>query len=312
MNCGMMMKKRYKAPFGKAPLAAALAALIWLIPSCSREVGRNGPGAVGGDGVFEAPSAMGGDNGDELEQYLRERDTEQVFDDFLGSILERAGLPAELGGRIKAAAAEGPAFILDLLSAMAGDPFLWRLVDKAHPLPSGYEPEDLTELADGAYRVSRPGLLLRQAAAEALEEMAAAARAEGLTLIASSAYRSFSYQEEVYARNVRESGRETADRESARPGYSQHQTGLVLDFGSIDDSFAETPAGRWLDRRAGDFGWSLSFPQGYEEVTGYRWESWHYRYVGRDLGYFIDTYFDGIQQYALQFLHAWTQAEESP
>ncbi|MDR3247555.1 MAG: D-alanyl-D-alanine carboxypeptidase family protein, partial [Treponema sp.] len=57
------------------------------------------------------------------------------------------------------------------------------------------------------------------------------------------------------------------------------------------------------------FGWSLSFPDGYESATGYRWESWHYRYVGEDLSAFIDTWFDGIQQYALQFIHAW---EDSP
>jgi D-alanyl-D-alanine carboxypeptidase len=79
----------------------------------------------------------------------------------------------------------------------------------------------------------------------------------------------------------------------------------VVDFAPIDDSFAGTAAGRWVLRNAGRFGWSLSFPDGYEEATGYRWESWHYRYVGRDLVYFIDTYFDGIQQYALQFIHAW-------
>jgi D-alanyl-D-alanine carboxypeptidase len=139
--------------------------------------------------------------------------------------------------------------------------------------------------------------------------MAAAAAAEGVILTVSSAYRSYAYQEEVYARNVRELGQEAADRESARPGHSQHQTGLVADFGSIDDSFAKTAAGRWILANAGRFGWSLSFPQGYEEVTGYRWESWHYRYVGRELAYFIDAYFSGIQQYALQFIRAWEQAE---
>jgi D-alanyl-D-alanine carboxypeptidase len=146
-------------------------------------------------------------------------------------------------------------------------------------------------------------------AAESLEEMAAAALTEGVTLTASSAYRSYAYQQEVYARNVRESGREIADRESARPGRSQHQTGLALDFGSIDDSFAGTSAGRWIAANAGRFGWSLSFPDGYEEVTGYRWESWHYRYVGRELAFFIETYFGGIQQYALRFIYEWERTE---
>jgi D-alanyl-D-alanine carboxypeptidase len=232
-------------------------------------------------------------------------DVEAAFKDQLGRILDKAEIPTELSRRILAAAAEGPFFILDLLSVLEGDPYQWILVDKGHPLPEDYEPGDLVELEGPSYLVNRPGLLLRRPAAEALAEMTAAARAEGLSLPASSAYRSYAYQAEVYARNVRESGQEAADRESARPGNSQHQLGLVVDFGSIDDSFADTPAGRWLRANAGRFGWSLSFPQGYEALTGYRWESWHYRYVGRDLAAFIDAYFDGIQQYALRFLHEW-------
>jgi D-alanyl-D-alanine carboxypeptidase len=150
--------------------------------------------------------------------------------------------------------------------------------------------------------------MLRRAAAEALEEMAVAAKADGVTLVASSSYRSYDYQVEVYGRVVREMGPEAADRESARPGHSQHQTGLVVDFGSIDDSFAETKAGRWIAANGSRFGWSISFPDGYEEVTGYRWESWHYRYVGRDLAAFIDTWFEGVQQYALQFIYEWEKA----
>ena len=147
--------------------------------------------------------------------------------------------------------------------------------------------------------------MLRREAAESLEVMAAAARFDGVTLIVSSAYRSYDYQEQVYNRIVREMGREAADRESARPGHSQHQTGLVVDFGSIDDSFALTAAGRWMAANAPRFGWSLSYPDGYEALTGYRWESWHYRYVGANLAGFIEHYFDGIQQYALRFLYEW-------
>ncbi|MDR1957396.1 MAG: M15 family metallopeptidase [Treponema sp.] len=235
-------------------------------------------------------------------------DTEVNFEGFLARILEEAEIPAELARNIQATAAEGPALLLDLLAALAGDPYLRVLVDKKHALPLGYAPDDLVELTGGFYQVSRRGLLLRRSAETALEEMAAAAQADGVILTVSSAYRSYSYQETVYARNVRESGQETADRESARPGYSQHQLGLVVDFGSIDDSFAETSAGRWIVAHASSFGWSLSFPQDYEAITGYRWESWHYRYVGRELTYFMDTYFNGIQQYALQFIYCWEKA----
>ena len=229
----------------------------------------------------------------------------------LSDAASRAELPGDMARAISETAAVNPAFILELLICLEGDPYLRKLVDKQHPLPAGYEPDDLVELGaarDGrsfSYTVSRAGLMLRKAAADSLEEMAAAARLDGVTLPASSAYRSYNYQEQVYNRIVREMGREAADRESARPGYSQHQTGFALDFGSIDDSFAGTDAGRWLTANASRFGWSLSFPDGYEHITGYRWESWHYRYVGVDLAAFIDNYFDGIQQYALRFIFEW-------
>jgi D-alanyl-D-alanine carboxypeptidase len=239
------------------------------------------------------------------DQLERQEPGPSAFWDQLERTLEAAEFPGELSRRVREAALEGPSFLLDLLAAMEGDPFLRLLVDKAHPLPEGYEPGDLTELAGGSYTVNREGLLLRRSAAEALETMAAAARAGGITLAVSSAYRSYHYQIEVYARNVRELGQAAADRESARPGYSQHQLGLVVDFGSITNDFAETRAGRWMEANAGRFGWSLSFPRGHEALTGYRWESWHYRYVGPELAAFINTYFDGIQQYALRFLHEW-------
>jgi D-alanyl-D-alanine carboxypeptidase len=209
-----------------------------------------------------------------------------------------------MGDRIRSA---GKAvFLPELEAAAAGDPFLSRLVDKQHALPDGYEPDDLVTLDNsGSYRVGRAGLRLRHPAAEALERMAEAARAEGITLTASSAYRSYDYQAEVYARNVRESGQKTADRESSRPGYSQHQLGLAVDFGSITDAFAQTAAGRWIAANGPKYGWVISFPDGYEQLTGYRWESWHYRYMGMPLAVFIEKWFDGIQQYALQFIHAW-------
>jgi D-alanyl-D-alanine carboxypeptidase len=135
--------------------------------------------------------------------------------------------------------------------------------------------------------------------------MAAAARAEGLTLTVSSAYRSYEYQIGSFDRWTRRLGLTEAERVSARPGRSQHQLGLVVDFGSITNEFAETSQGRWVKANAGRFGWSLSFPRGYEELTGYAWESWHYRYVGKELCAFIDRWFEGIQQHALRFIHEW-------
>ena len=227
----------------------------------------------------------------------------------LADILIKAEIPQDLINKINEVSSVSPAFYADLAVCLEENYHLRELVDKQHSLKQDaalpYVPEDIVPLASDSYRLGRSDLFLRKEAAEALNEMAKAAQAEGVTFTASSAYRSYDYQKEVYERNVRQMGREAADRESARPGVSQHQTGLVIDFGPIDDSFAKTPASRWLIDNASRFGWSLSFPDGYETVTGYRWESWHYRYVGKNLAAFIDNYFNGIQQYALCFLFEW-------
>ena len=240
------------------------------------------------------------------EQVAAEGAAEHVLNNFLADILADAGIPEHISVNILEKAVAGPAFIIDTLTVLQGDPYLRLLVDKKYALSSAYEPRDLVELtAGGSFTISRAGHRLREVAVVSLEEMAAAARVEGITLMASSAYRSYAYQLGVYERNVKQMGQEETDRVSARAGHSQHQLGLALDFGSIDDSFAQTAAGRWLKANASRFGWSLSYPQGYEEITGYRWESWHFRYVGKDLANYIDTYFTGIQQYALQFLYTW-------
>ena len=221
-----------------------------------------------------------------------------------------ASIPLEI---IDAINADKAAFLQELSSLLSGDSEnLLLLVDKAHFLPEGYAPPDLISLtaatAQGrSYTISRDGLSLRAPAERALEEMARAARADGVTLLASSTYRSYEYQVGVYRRNVEQMGQAAADRESARPGASQHQLGTVVDFGSITDEFAQTKAGRWLDENAHRFGWSLSFPQGYEDVTGYRWECWHYRYLGREALAFQRKWFCNVQQYMLEFVNAWRE-----
>ena len=232
-------------------------------------------------------------------------DREAFVEGFWRWIGSEADLPERLIRNIAASALESPAFVMELLIVLQQDPFTYRLVDKQHALPFDYEPDDLVPLVAGAYRLSRDGHMLRRIAAEALQEMAEAATADGIVLVVGSAYRSAARQAEIYAWQVRTFGQETAGRQSARPGHSQHQLGMVVDFSPIDDSFTQTPASLWLVRNASRFGWSLSYPENYEEITGYRWESWHYRYVGRDLAAFIDKYFDGIQQFALQFIHTW-------
>ena len=176
------------------------------------------------------------------------------------------------------------------------------LVDKKHPLPEGWEPSGLVRLADHPLRLGRSNLELRDIVMEDLLAMNKAAQADGVSLLVSSTYRSAAYQKTVYERNVRELGQAAADRESSRPRHSQHQLGTVIDFGSISDDFTGTKMQRWLEANAQKYGFSLSFPAGYEELTGYRHESWHFRYIGRPAARLCGRFFGGIQQIMLEFL----------
>jgi zinc D-Ala-D-Ala carboxypeptidase len=207
---------------------------------------------------------------------------------------------------VASAISDDPHRFLSMLESVLGEPAdLTILVDKDHPLPATYAPEDLIDLdaLSGELSLSRPGHRLRDEATEALREMSAAAARDGITLTVSSPYRSYEYQVVVYERWVNELGREAADRVSARPGTSQHQLGTAVDFGCICDEFAEHAAGRWLFDHAHRFGYSLSYPDGYEHVTGYSYEPWHYRYVGRAAAALEREFFTGIQQWLLEFLH---------
>ena len=123
---------------------------------------------------------------------------------------------------------------------------------------------------------------LRPEAAQAFREMAEAAREEGIALRSVSAYRSYSYQNALYSRYLTQYRQNTADTFSARPGHSEHQTGLALDINtaSTRDHFENTPAFAWLKEHCAQYGFILRYDQGKEDITGYRFEPWHYRYVG--------------------------------
>ena len=205
-------------------------------------------------------------------------------------------------------------FLADLRAVLDADTDnLLIRVDKTVLLDENFVPPSLVPLTAesaraGAYVINRNDLSLRADVEKALSHMAHAARDQGITLVVSSTYRSYAYQKRVYERNVAQMGKEAADRESARPGASQHQLGTVIDFGSITDEYAKTSAGKWLTANAGKYGWSLSFPDGYEFITGYRWECWHYRYVGPLAVRFQQKWFNDVQQYMIEFIHAWNAA----
>lgn len=118
------------------------------------------------------------------------------------------------------------------------------------------------------------------AAQAAFDQMAAAAAQEGLSLYISSGFRSYEYQAGLYQRYVQRDGQAAADTYSARPGHSEHQTGLAFDLNTIDDSFAATPEGQWVAQHCHEYGFLMRYPADKEDVTGYKYEPWHIRYLG--------------------------------
>lgn len=183
---------------------------------------------------------------------------------------------------------------------------LLYLIDKKHNVGSDYVPKDLMPVkGNDLWNVSRNDLSLRPEAYEALEELSRAALNDGIKLMVSSTYRSYQYQEGLFNRYVKQDGLELAERYSARPGTSQHQLGVAIDFGSITDDWGDTKMGKWVYTHAAEHGWSLSFPQGYEDVTGYMWECWHFRYIGKEACRFQKKWFGDIQQFMLEFIDAW-------
>jgi len=223
--------------------------------------------------------------------------------EFTLSSSELEAMTQSLPQGIRAGILASPQDFLRLVGNALDEPAIFfHLVDKRHPLAADYEPEDLVNLKAYPLSVSWGDILLRKAIMPAVLEMTGAAKKDGVALVFSSGYRSFEYQKYVYAREVETYGQETADRESARPGASQHQLGTAIDFGSITDAFDQTRAGRWLAAHAAEYGFSLSYPQGFEGVTGYRYESWHYRFITKPGALLQRKYFGDIQQYLLEFL----------
>ena len=157
------------------------------------------------------------------------------------------------------------------------------LVNKYHYLPNDYVPKNLTAIKE-EYAVS--GMKLVDYAKDAFEEMASAAKEEGYTIRAMSSYRSYDYQKNLYNRYVRQDGQQQADTYSARAGYSEHQTGLAVDIdnGKISyTDFENTKEFGWMQEHAHEYGFILRYPKSKVDVTGYQYESWHYRYVGKEI-----------------------------
>ena len=161
------------------------------------------------------------------------------------------------------------------------------LVNKYNYLTEDYVPENL-QTVDKKY--SSKTLQLVDYAKEAFEDLSEAASKENYTVLAMSSYRSYQYQYNLYNRYVSIDGVEAADTYSARPGYSEHQTGLAVDvYNGKEDftNFEKTKEYSWMQDNAYKFGFILRFPKDKVLETGYQYESWHYRYVGKEIAKYI-------------------------
>lgn len=110
---------------------------------------------------------------------------------------------------------------------------------------------------------------------------------DGLNIYLSSGFRSYETQDYIYNDYVARDGQELADTYSARPGHSEHQSGLAIDVNQIDDTFIGTPEAIWLEAHCWEYGFILRYPQSKQDITGYKYEPWHIRYVGTDMSYKI-------------------------
>lgn len=175
------------------------------------------------------------------------------------------------------------------------------LVNKYNYLDKDYVPNNLVILD----KYSKPGIKLNKEAYENFIEMASDAENNNLNLRIISAYRPYEYQEKLYNNYLKHDTKEKVDTYSARPGFSEHQTGLVIDIDNIKKDynyFHLTDEYAWMQNNSYKYGFILRYPLGKEKITGYKYESWHYRYVGKDIAKYIYDNNITFEEYYYQFI----------
>lgn len=191
------------------------------------------------------------------------------------------------------------------------------LVNRDYVLSADYVPDDLVK---PDVRASSSAVLMRREAARALEEMFAAAREKGLSLVAVSGYRSYMTQKNIFARKVSNVGKAKALLYVAPPGTSEHQLGLAMDLGtvksqSLNASFGSTREGQWVNEHCHEYGFIIRYREEWTEITGYAFEPWHVRYVGRFHARFIHEADVPLEYYVGELrnaLYAGLNGEEMP
>jgi len=163
------------------------------------------------------------------------------------------------------------------------------LCNKYHYLSSTYIPSDLVDV-DTQYMGRTTSTKLRTEANNALKKLGTAASNEGLSIKITTSFRDYAWQNSLYTNYVNADGKAAADTYSARPGYSEHQTGLAMDLGGATSSggydlnyFENTDEFYWMQTHAHEYGFILRFPKDKVDITGYQYEPWHYRYVGTEV-----------------------------
>jgi len=186
------------------------------------------------------------------------------------------------------------------------------LVNKHNYLAQDYVPSDLTEAnIPFSFSGKSEKKLLRKVAAEHIEELFKKARQEGITLFGTSGYRSYETQEAIFAYNLKIYGsEEEANKLSAFPGESEHQSGLAMDISSestnyqLIEEFGNTLEGEWVKNNAHNFGFIIRYPNGKENITGYMYEPWHLRYVGKQAAEIIYENNLTLEEYIASYILA--------
>lgn len=149
------------------------------------------------------------------------------------------------------------------------------IVNKTYSLPSNFAPNNLSTI-NGYIKVV-------DYVKDAFNALKSDSASLGLNIYASSGYRSYSDQNYIYNNYVKLDGQENADTYSARAGHSEHQTGLAIDLNTVDSSFENTNESNWLKENCYKYGFIIRYPKDKDTITGYMYEPWHIRYVGKDL-----------------------------
>lgn len=168
----------------------------------------------------------------------------------------------------------------DIIKPTNVDDGILMLVNKFHYLSEDYNPDDIVKISN---MYSYDNNSIKEEVYTQYKKMWNAAKKEDLTLIVTSSYRKYDVQDELWTSRANNQGEEEADKETARAGFSEHQTGLALDivtYNSLLNDFENTDEFKWLQKNAHKYGFILRYPKDKEDITGYSYESWHYRYVG--------------------------------